>query len=110
MDQSHPGNGYLIKKTKFQSFCSSTGLPLFSPDSVSVLPPAIHTNLRIFLLIFPYTASREDRQGSAIWVKCQRDPVTHPDNGGDLIKCNAMLDQLKSCVGRVEKYGEDAQV
>lgn len=29
MGQSHPQNGYLIKKAKFQSFCSPTGLPPF---------------------------------------------------------------------------------
>lgn len=54
--------------------------------------PVIHRNLRVFLRIFPSKALRGDRQGSGIWVKCQWDPVTQPDNGGDLIKCNAMLD------------------
>lgn len=110
MEQSHPGNGYLIKKQNSRASARlQASLPLVL-DSGFVLPPTIHMNLTIFLPIFPSKAPKGDRQGSAIRVKCQQDPATLPDNGGDLIKCNAMLDQLRSCVGRVEKYREDAQV
>lgn len=99
----------LLKK---QNFRVSAHLQVFLPlvPVVSVLSPAIHTDLSVFLSVSPTKAPRRDRQGSGMWVKCQWDPVTHPDNGGDLIKRNAMLDQLRRCVGRVEKYREDAQV
>lgn len=92
---------------KKQNFRASACLQAFLPF---LCCHPLFTQIKNFPTSIPLQSPQRDRQGSAIQVKCQRDPVTHPDNGGDLIKCNAMLDQLRSCVGRVEKYREDAQV
>lgn len=83
------------------------------PDAenpVSVTQPSYRQEFRVILQIFSYKALGGDSQGNGIRVTCELDPVTLHDNGGDLIKCNTMLYQLRSCVGRPEKYREGTQV
>lgn len=105
--------GILIKKQNVRVFACLQAFLSPLPDvenPVSVTQPGYTEAFRVILQIFSYEALRGDSQGNGIWVKCQIDPVTRRDNGRDLIKCNTMLYQLRSCVGRLEKYREGIQV
>lgn len=105
--------GILFKKQNVRVFARLQAFlsPLRDAENpVSRTQPSYTQEFRVILQIFSYKALRGDSQGNGIWVKCQTDPVTCRDNGADLIKCNTMLYQLRSCVGRLKKYREGTQV
>lgn len=105
--------GILFKKHNVRVFARLQALLSPLPDAenpISVTQPSYTQEFTVILQIFSYKALRGDSRGNGIGVKCQIDPVTLRDNGGDLIKCNTLLYQLRSCVGRPEKYREGTQV
>lgn len=107
MKQSHQGNYYLTRKVKFQSFCLSTG---FLPSRAwFCFCAAAHYSHKFKSLPTNIPLQSPQRRQAGKW-NMGKMSVRSSWSGGDSIKCNAMLDQLRSCVGRVEKYKENAQV